>query len=532
MTYQPNIYTGNGTNRLFTVSFPYLSQSDVVVTIGGAVQTLITDYTFISSSQIETTVAPVNGAEIRIDRLTERESVNAELQPGSAIPAGDLNDNFLQTLYIAQEIVSTADQAEANSEAALASVSQVLPYTIVPLVANIPVSPTSGQRVEVTNSTGIQSFSPLNGLPGGFIGSATVKVRLQWNTPVAATWNWIDALAVNPDGRYVQIANLSSSTTSTSTTTGANSAAVKAVQDNLTAGLALKADLTGATFSGNVTVPSLNGGSLAGFRNRIINGNFSIDQRNAGASQTITAGAALAYTADRWYAFCTGANVTGQRITVGGTQVDPLRYQFSGAASVTGIGIGQRIEAANSRDLAGTTAVLSVSLSNSQLTTVNWQAFYANTNDTFGTLASPTRTSITSGSFTVNSTYTRYSTTIDIPAAATTGIEIVFTVGAQTTGTWVIGQVQLERSPVVTPFEQRPLPLETLLCQRYYVASDLYIGQTGQYATTATLSPPMRVAPTVVCGRAGYSALMVNTYQIAHVSTSQGASLVTASAEL
>jgi microcystin-dependent protein len=98
-------------------------------------------------------------------------------------------------------------------------------------VANIPASPTNGQRVEVTNSTGIQGFSPLNGLPAGFTGSTSVKVRLQWNTPVAANWNWIDAFAVNPDGRYVQIANLSSAANSPSTTTGANSAAVKTAKD-------------------------------------------------------------------------------------------------------------------------------------------------------------------------------------------------------------------------------------------------------------------------------------------------------------
>ena len=54
-----------------------------------------------------------------------------------------------------------------------------------------------------------------------------------------------------------------------------------------------------------------------GFKNRIINGGMKIDQRNAGASQTITAAAALAYTVDRWYAYCTGANVTGQRVGAG-----------------------------------------------------------------------------------------------------------------------------------------------------------------------------------------------------------------------
>lgn len=50
------------------------------------------------------------------------------------------------------------------------------------------------------------------------------------------------------------------------------------------------------------------------FRNKIINGAMLVDQRNAGVAQTITAGAVLAYTVDRFYAFCTGANVTGQQV--------------------------------------------------------------------------------------------------------------------------------------------------------------------------------------------------------------------------
>ena len=126
------------------------------------------------------------------------------------------------------------------------------------------------------------------------------------------------------------------------------------------------------------------------FRNKIINGDMRIDQRNAGASQTFTAAAALAYSVDRWYGYCTGANVTGARVA--GSSATQYRYQFTGAASVTGIGFGQRIEATNAYPLAGQAATLSVDLSNSLLTTVTWTAYYANTADTFGTLAAPTRT--------------------------------------------------------------------------------------------------------------------------------------------
>ena len=217
--------------------------------------------------------------------------------------------------------------------------------------------------------------------------------------------------------------------------------------------------------------------------NRIINGAMAIDQRNAGASQTITAAAALAYTVDRWYAYCTGANVTGQRVA--GTGNNQYAYRFTGAASVTGIGFGQRIEAANSFDLAGSTVTLGVDLANSVLTSVTWTVYYANTSDTFGTLASPTRTQISTGTFTVNSTLSRYSTQIFIPSAATTGIEIVFSVGAQTSGTWTIDNVQLEAGPLATPFERRLVGLELLLCQRYFVSINGATGSGSELNTSA-----------------------------------------------
>jgi hypothetical protein len=242
---------------------------------------------------------------------------------------------------------------------------------------------------------------------------------------------------------------------------------------------------------------SINGGAIAGTRNRLICGNMAIDQRNAGASQTFTAGAALAYSVDRWYGYCTGANVTGQRVQ--GETVGQYRYRFTGAASVTAVGFGQRIEQLNSADLAGTTATLSVDLANSLLTTVTWTAYYATTADTFGTLASPTRTQIATGTFTVTSTVTRYSTQISVPAAATTGIEIVFTVAAQTSGTWTIGNAQLEAGSVATPFERRSYGQELALCQRYYEVSNS--ASTGSSSSGWTGVIPFktskRAAPTI-----------------------------------
>jgi hypothetical protein len=217
--------------------------------------------------------------------------------------------------------------------------------------------------------------------------------------------------------------------------------------------------------------------SQLGGRNRLINGGMSVDQIHVGAAQTITAAAALAYTVDQWWAACTGANVTGQRVA--GSNQTEYRYQFSGAASVTGIQFGQRIEARNVYDLNGQTATLSVELSNSLLSTVTWTAYYANSANAFGSLASPTKTQIATGTFAVTSTPTVYNAQISMPANAANGVEIVFSVGAQTAGTWTIGNAQLELGGAATPFEFKPFSSVLEASRAYYRKSYTYTDAPG-----------------------------------------------------
>jgi len=239
------------------------------------------------------------------------------------------------------------------------------------------------------------------------------------------------------------------------------------------------------------------------FRNRFINGGMTIAQR--ATSATVTAGTAVPTAStgypsvDRWYVYSTGANVTAAQVAGSGAVKN--RLQITGAASVTAVGVGQRIEVANSYDLAGSNATLGVDLANSLLTTVTWTAYYATTADTFGTVGTPTKTQIATGTFTVTSSVMRYTANIAIPAAATTGVEVVFTVGAQISGTWTIGNVQLELGLVSSTFESRSFGAELALCQRYFqLAGNGAAGCVINATTiefTEKFAVEMRAAPTL-----------------------------------
>jgi hypothetical protein len=208
---------------------------------------------------------------------------------------------------------------------------------------------------------------------------------------------------------------------------------------------------------------AFDGGPL-GMRNRIINGAMQIDQRNAGASQTITTGTST-YCIDRWACYALGANVTTQQVASGITGV-PFVLQLTGAASNTSAQLLQRIESKNIADLAGSTVTLSALISNSLVTTVTWYAYYANAVDNYTAV-----TLISQGNFTVTSTLASYSAQISLPSSAANGVQIVFVAANQTSGTFKLGNVQLEVGSVATPFERRLYGHELALCQRYYEKS-------------------------------------------------------------
>jgi hypothetical protein len=261
-------------------------------------------------------------------------------------------------------------------------------------------------------------------------------------------------------------------------------------------------------------------GTPLGFRNRIINGNMVIDQRNAGASVTVDG--ASAYTVDRFFAQdFSDAALSVQQIADAPTGfVNSLRVTVTTAdaslGATQGDRIGQRIEGFNVSDFGwGTANAQAVTLSfwvKSSLTGTFGGSFQnaagnraypftysisaANTweqksitvaGDTTGTwLTTNGQGILVNWSLGMGSTY---SGTAGAWAAAdllssTGSVSVVGTLSA----TWQITGVQLEAGSVATPFERRPYGTELALCQRYYEQSY----DIGTVAGTSTLNGSIR----------------------------------------
>ena len=278
-----NTFTGDGSNLgPFSFTFKWLEPTDIKVTVAGVLKTAGTHYNLQSlnystktGGQVLFTAGntPANGAAIIIYRQTDDSDLAATFYSGSAIRAQDLNNNFIQGLYVTQEssnnsatataaanaatttantalsnstaaqataasavstanaatatansavstansavstanaasaaaasAVSTANTANTNATAALNAAAEALAYTVVANVAAIPGSPANGDAIRILDSTGIQSFTPLSGLPGGFIGDSGLTVEIYYSS-ATSTWVWVRYYATDSDSRYLK----------------------------------------------------------------------------------------------------------------------------------------------------------------------------------------------------------------------------------------------------------------------------------------------------------------------------------------
>ena len=279
--------------------------------------------------------------------------------------------------------------------------------------------------------------------------------------------------------------------------------------------------------------------NMAG-RNRIINGDMRISQRNAGASTSVSAGATF-YGVDRFAGFF-GASATGcttqQASTAPAGFINSFKFAVgTGASSSSGQSawIGQRIEGLNVADLGWGTA-------NAKTVTLSFYVYASATGTycVFLTNGGGGRSYV--ATYTISSANTWEQKTITIAGDTSgtwlttsgIGVSVRWDLGSgssyntATTSAWQAGDyrntssqvnvigtssatfyitgVQLEAGSVATPFEHRQYGQELALCQRYaYVnrlSSSGTFGFGGFFETTTaavmTLRHPveMRASPT------------------------------------
>jgi hypothetical protein len=109
MSYAINTYTGDGSTLNYSVTFPYIEQAHVVVTLDGVTKTLNTDYSFTTSSTITFTIAPSASVVIKFTRSSSRTTRLVDYQDGSTLTEATLDQDGNQSFYMAQEAIDITD---------------------------------------------------------------------------------------------------------------------------------------------------------------------------------------------------------------------------------------------------------------------------------------------------------------------------------------------------------------------------------------------------------------------------------------
>ena len=99
-------HTGNGSTNSFAISFSFLSNNEIDVTVGGILKTITTHYTITGSTLTFTSGnTPANGTAVKFQRDTDISAKKVDFADGSVLTETDLDNNSDQILFGLQEFV-------------------------------------------------------------------------------------------------------------------------------------------------------------------------------------------------------------------------------------------------------------------------------------------------------------------------------------------------------------------------------------------------------------------------------------------
>jgi hypothetical protein len=101
MAVTENFFTGDGSTTSYVLTFEYIDEDDVKVSLDGSITTA---YSFANATTILFDTAPASDVAIRIYRDTDIDELKSTFFAGSSIRAQDLNQNFEQNNFAVQEI--------------------------------------------------------------------------------------------------------------------------------------------------------------------------------------------------------------------------------------------------------------------------------------------------------------------------------------------------------------------------------------------------------------------------------------------
>ena len=162
-----------------------------------------------AATDAATAISTANGAVTTANTALANAATATTTANGAVTTSNTANTTAGNAVTTANGAVTTANTASTNATTALntanaasAAVSTAVLFTLIANVAAIPGSPSNNDYIEIGNSTGIQSFSPLSGLPSGFVGASGLTVRLRYATS-GSSWVFMSYFANDSEDRYL-----------------------------------------------------------------------------------------------------------------------------------------------------------------------------------------------------------------------------------------------------------------------------------------------------------------------------------------